>query len=81
MGPQTQFIPATSFYREGTWNPEVLVGLKNFLKEKKRRQLQFFADLCLGSDFLFFSKGWRGEGETFRHNHYNLNNFLIFFLV
>lgn len=80
MGPQTPFIPAASFGREGIWDPEVLLGLKNVFKAKETDSSRSLPG-CVYFDFLFFSNGWRGEREPFRYNYYNVNNFFDFFPV
>lgn len=58
MGPQTPFIPAASFGREGICDPEVLLGLKNVLKAKENDSSRSLVG-CVYFDFLFFSNGWR----------------------
>lgn len=56
---------------------------KIFLKKESKNKGSYSSFLVyvliLDLDFLLFF--WRGEREPFRHNHYNLNNFLVFFLV
>lgn len=80
MGPQTPFISCCFIWqRRDLWSRGV-TWFKECSQSKRKRQQPFFARLCLFW-FPLFLKWLERERETFRYNHYNVNNFFDSFPV